>query len=378
MRFLHLSDLHLGKRLNEFSLLEDQAFILDQILSIARDRQVDGVLIAGDVYDKSVPSGEAVELFDSFLTGLAALGTEVFVISGNHDSAQRMAFGSRLLDRCRIHLSPVFDGEVRPTVLTDQYGEAAVWLLPFLKPAAARQLWPEAEIETYTDAVRAAVAAMEVDPSRRNVLLSHQFVTGAARCESEEISVGGVDNVDAGVFAPFDSVALGHIHSPQWVGRETVRYCGTPLKYSFSEARQQKSVTLVALEEKGRVDIETVPLTPLRDLRELRGTYMELTARSYYEDQSREDYLHITLTDEEDVLNAIARLRAVYPNLMRLDYDNRRTRETRSLDAGGDMEERSPMELLEEFYTLQNNQPMTPEQKRFAAGLMENVWEGSE
>lgn len=378
MRFLHLSDLHIGKRVNEFSMLEDQADILAQILEIADERQADGVWIAGDVYDKSAPSAEAVQLFDWFLTQLAGKDLSVFVVSGNHDSAERIAFGAHLLDKCRVYLSPVFSGKTEPVLLRDAYGEAAVYLLPFLKPAYAKRIWPESEIDSYSDAVRAAVESMDIRPERRNILIAHQFVTGAARCESEEVSVGGVDNVDAAVFDPFDYVALGHIHSPQWVGRETVRYCGTPLKYSFSEARQQKSVTVVTLLEKGRVEIDTAPLIPRRDMREIRGTYLELTARSFYQDFSTQDYIHATLTDEEDVLNAVERLRTVYPNLMKLDYDNRRTRESRTVGCAENVEEKTPMQLLEEFYRLQNNQPMNPEQEAFAAGLMEKIWEGQE
>ena len=303
MRFLHLSDLHIGKRLNEFSLLEDQAYILGQILEITKSEQPDGVLIAGDVYDKAAPSAEAV--------GLSRSGTAVFLISGNHDSPERVAYGSRILDRCRIYLSPLYEGKTEPVILKDEIGEVAVYLLPFLKPAMLRRFWPEEEIGSYTDALRLAVGAMDISPSRRNILVAHQFVTGASRCESEEVTIGGLDNVDASVFAAFDYVALGHIHIPQSIG-ETIRYCGTPLKYSFSEAGQEKSVTVVELSEKGSLQLRTIPLKPLHDLRELRGRYGELTARSFYEGTPTEDYLHIVLTDEEDVLGAAEKLRTIF------------------------------------------------------------------
>ena len=270
MKFVHLSDLHIGKRVNEFSMLEDQKYILEQILSLVRDEQADGVFLAGDLYDKAVPPAEAVRVLDEFLTRLAGMGVPVFAVSGNHDSAERVAFGARLLSGRGVYLSPVYDGHVERVCLTDDYGEVRVYLLPFVRPAVVRHVFEEEEIGSYQDAVRAAVEHMEVEPSVRNVLVAHQFVTGAARCESEEILVGGLDNVDASVFDDFDYVALGHIHSPQHVGRETVRYCGTPLKYSFSEAEQEKSVTVVELREKGRSEIRKIPLKPLRDMRRIR------------------------------------------------------------------------------------------------------------
>lgn len=378
MKLIHLSDLHLGKRVNEFSMLEDQQYILTEILQIIDREKPDGVMIAGDVYDKSVPSAEAVALLDDFLVRLAKRDLQVFLISGNHDSPERMAFGGRLMAQSGVHLAPVYDGKVSPSTLTDEYGPVNLYLLPFLKPAHVRRCFPEREILTYTDALAAAIEAMGVDPAQRNVLVTHQFVTGAARCDSEEISVGGTDNVDVSVFEPFDYVALGHIHGPQQVGRETVRYCGTPLKYSFSEAKHQKSVTVVELGEKGAVSVRTVPLTPMRDLAELRGTYEELTFRGFYDGTSYpRDYVHITLTDEEDIPDAVSKLRIIYPNLMKLDYDNKRTRAGIVLE-GAEDQQRSPLELLEEFYEKQNGQPMGEEQRAFAKNLMKRIWEEDE
>ena len=378
MKLIHLSDLHLGKRVNEFSMLEDQQYILTEILQIIDREKPDGVMIAGDVYDKSVPSAEAVALLDDFLVRLAKRDLQVFLISGNHDSPERMAFGGRLMAQSGVHLAPVYDGKVSPIPLTDEYGPVNLYLLPFLKPAHVRRCFPEREILTYTDALAAAIEAMGVDTAQRNVLVTHQFVTGAARCDSEEISVGGTDNVDVSVFEPFDYVALGHIHGPQQVGRETVRYCGTPLKYSFSEAKHQKSVTVVELGEKGAVSVRTVPLTPMRDLAELRGTYEELTFRGFYQGTSYpRDYVHITLTDEEDIPDAVSKLRIIYPNLMKLDYDNKRTRAGIVLE-GAEDQQRSPLELLEEFYEKQNGQPMGEEQRAFAKSLMERIWEEDE
>ncbi len=379
MKLIHLSDLHLGKRVNDFSMLEDQQYILAEILQIIDREKPDGVLIAGDIYDKSVPSAEAVALLDDFLVRLSKRELRIFVISGNHDSPERMAFGGRLMERSGVHLAPVYDGKVEPVVLTDQYGPVKLYLLPFVKPSHVRRCFPEREIATYTDAVSAAIEAMEVDTAVRNVLVTHQFVTGAARCDSEELSVGGTDNVDAAVFDPFDYVALGHIHGPQQVGRETVRYCGTPLKYSFSEAGHKKSVTVVELGAKGAVTIRTIPLKPLRDLVELRGTYEELTLRAFYEGTSYpRDYIHITLTDEDDIPDAVGKLRIIYPNLMKLDYDNKRTRAGIHLEGAEDVQQKSPLELLEEFYSSQNGQPMSEEQRAFARDMMERIWEEDE
>ena len=374
MKFLHLADLHLGKRVNGFSMLEDQAHILRQILAILDDEQPDGVLIAGDVYDKSVPSVEAVELLDGFLTELRARGVPVLLISGNHDSPERLAFGGRVMDSCGIHISPVYDGALAPVTLQDAFGPVHVWLLPFVKPAHVRRWFPDADIESYTDAMAEAVA--HIDTAARNVLVTHQFVTGGTRSGSEELSVGGTDNVDSGVFAPFDYVALGHLHGAQHIGRETIRYAGSPLKYSFSEARQHKSVTVVTLGEKGDVQVRTVALTPLRELREIRGSYDELTARSFYEHTTyRSDYLHLILTDEQDVFDAMSRLRTIYPYLMTLDYDNARTRAAGGMSVPAETERRTPLELFEALYQRQNHRPMSEVQRAYIAQLMEQIME---
>ncbi|MGN0708050.1 MAG: exonuclease SbcCD subunit D [Faecalibacterium sp.] len=380
MRFAHLSDLHLGKRVHEFSMLEEQQFILEQILSLLDRSAVDAVLLAGDLYDKPVPPAEAVRMLDWFLTELAGRGLSVFAVSGNHDSADRVAFGAQLLAGSRVYVSPVFSGAPTPITLKDPFGPLDVYLLPFLKPAAVRHIWPEESIESYNDALAAVLRRCAPDPARRSVMVAHQFVAGASACESEEPSVGGIDCVDASLFDAFDYVALGHLHSPQKVGRDTLRYCGTPLKYSFSEAGQQKSITLVDFGPKGQVELSTVPLTPRRELRQLRGTYMELTDRRFYADTATDDYLHITLTDEQDVPEALARLRVIYPNLMRLDYDNRRTREQHSVEAPTLAAQFSmtPLEHFSAFYQLQNNQSLTPQQTRFCQELIEQIWKEGE
>ena len=377
MKLIHLSDLHIGKRVNEISMLEDQEYILLQILQIIDDEKADAVLICGDVYDKSVPSAEAVTLFDDFLCRLAQRKIPVLIISGNHDSPERLAFGNRLLELGGIHISPVYDGNIRSVTLTDEHGEAVFWLLPFIKPTHVKRFYPDEGIESYTDAVRVALEKMPVDTSKRNILLTHQFVTGSVTCDSEELSVGGSDNVDAAVLEAFDYVALGQIHGPQNIGSNRIRYCGTPLKYSFSESAHHKSVTLVNLGAKGSLELQLRPLQPRRDLRQLRGSFAQLTDKGFYQGTATHDYLHIILTDEEDVPEAVGQLRVIYPNLMKLSYDNTRTRTNQTVDGAEDVQRKSPLELFDELYQLQNNQPMSERQRSFTLELIESIWEGS-
>lgn len=377
MKFFHLSDLHLGKRVNEVSMLEEQEYILSAIIRAADEVRPDAVLIAGDVYDKSVPAAEAVMLFDDFLCRLAKRRLPVLIISGNHDSAERLSFGGRLMELSGIHLSPVYEGEVSCVELSDSQGPVKFWLLPFLKPAHVRRHFPELEIADYSDALRAVIGKMAPDEGERNVLLCHQFVTGAQTCESEELSVGGTDNVDASVFEPFDYVALGHLHGAQNVGSERIRYCGSPLKYSFSEVSHKKSISVVELGAKGELSLSTLPLIPRHDMRQIRGSYAELSARSFYEGTATDDYLHIILSDEEDVPEAVGRLRTIYPNIMKLSYDNSRTRRSNLIEAAEDVQHKSSLELFEELYEKQNNRPMSEQQRRFVQGLIEEIWEGS-
>lgn len=380
MKLVHLSDIHLGKRVNEFSMIEDQEYILIQIINRIDEIQPDAVIIAGDIYDKSVPSEEAVRLWDDFLSKLAKRKLEVYAISGNHDSAVRFAQNSRIIDQAGIHLSPAYDGKLMHFTIPDEYseksGDVNLYMLPFIKPAVVRSFYPEEDIKDYTDAVRVALehAGGSIDPTKRNILVVHQFVTGAERCESEEITVGGLDNVDASVFDDFDYVALGHIHGPQKVKRDTIRYSGTPLKYSFSEKDHHKSLTVVTVKEKGQVQIELVPFEPLRDLRQIRGTYEELSDKRNYEGTETSDYIHAVLTDEEDIPDAISKLRIIYPNLMKLTYDNTRTRENKVIEGATDIERKSPIELFEEFYEKQNNQEMSDEQRELVSGLIEGIW----
>lgn len=376
MKLFHLSDLHIGKRVNEFSMLEDQEYILRQILKTADKEQVEAVLIAGDVYDKQVPSAETVRLFDWFLTQLNSRKLPVFVIGGNHDSVERLSFGAQIMEESGVYLTQSYDGKVVPVRLEDEYGPVNLWMLPFLKPAMVKRFFPEQEIVTYQDALETVIGNMELNREERNLLIAHQFVTGAVTGGSEdsvEVFVGGVENVDASVFADFDYVALGHIHRAQSAGGEQIRYSGTPLKYSFSEIRHEKSVTIAELKEKGSLTVHQVPLKPLHDMREIRGSYEELVLRENYQGTNLEDYLHVILTDENDIPDVIGRLRSIYPNIMKLDYDNQRTRRNQELMKEEAAVEQSPMELLGQFFSQQNNQEMSPEQTEYARTLMETI-----
>lgn len=373
MKIMHISDLHLGKRVNEISMLEEQRHILGQILDIAVNEQVNAIVAAGDIYDKQIPSEEAVQLFDDFLVKASALNIPLFAISGNHDSPERVSFGARLMIPSGIYLSQVYSGNQPPVTLTDEYGEVNIYMLPFVRPSAVRQYFEGETITSYDDAVRTAVKNMNVDTQKRNIIIAHQFVTGAVRCESETVMVGGLDNIGADIFDIFDYAALGHIHGAQHISRPETRYCGTPLKYSLSEAGQDKSVTIAELREKGNVNISTVKLSPIHDMRVIRGTYAEVTDPGFYTDNDRFDYVHIVLTDEQDIHDAVGRLRRIYPNIMKLDYDNLRTKASDILSAQAE-EDNSPEEMFAEFYKKYNNAEMNDEQKKYISDAVAALW----
>jgi len=376
VKIIHLADLHIGKRVNEFSMIDDQKYILNQILEIIDKEKPDAVIIAGDVYDKQVPSIEALELLDSFISDISKRKTTTFIISGNHDSAERLAFGSSLMAMGKIYISPVYNGKISKYTLKDDFGSANFYLLPFVKPSHVKRFFPDEKIESYTDAIKVVVDNLKLDTSEINILIAHQFVTGASRTESEEISVGGLDNVDASVFEDFDYVALGHIHRPQKIGTERIRYCGTPLKYSFSEVNDTKSVSIIEINSKEDFNLRMIPLIPKRDMRKIRGTYEELITKTSYESTNTDDYIHVTLTDEFNVVDAIQKLRVIYKNIMKLEYDNIRTRESRKINLDNMViENKNPLEIFSEFYKLQNNKEMDDEQKKIIKKIMEEVWE---
>lgn len=377
MRLIHLADLHIGRRVSEFSLLEDQRYILEQILEICADTQPDGILIAGDVYDKTIPSAEAVELLDEFLTSLAERQIPCWVVSGNHDSAERIAFGARIMAGRGVHMSRVFDGSLIPTTCQDDYGEVDIYLLPFLKPAQVSRFYPQAKIDSFQAAVGTVLANCPLKADRRNILVAHQFITSGGmeplRSDSESISVGGAENVDAALLGAFDYVALGHLHSPQWIGRESIRYAGSPLKYSFSEVHQTKSLTVVELREKGDISIRTEPLQPRRDMRRIRGPIGQLLTPATYFGTNTGDYLQVTLTDEEEIVDAMGKLRTVYPHVMHLDYDNRRSQALHQMGAALDAAQKTPLQLFAEFYQEQNNQELEPDQEGVVGRMLAQV-----
>lgn len=380
MRFLHLADLHLGKIVNGFNLLDDQRYALHEVVNLATEHEADAVVLAGDLYDKSQPSAEAVALFDEFLTELAKRGITCLAIAGNHDSAERVAYAGRLLRERGIIVSPRYDGPITKWTAEDAYGPVVFWLLPYIRPIDVRRAFPEHADEIgrdYTHAVHVALEACDMDPTERNVLVSHQFVTYAGaepeRSDSE-LSVGGLDNVDGHLFDRFDYVALGHIHGPQRIGRDTMRYAGSLLKYSYSEARQHKSAVLVDLGPKGTVDIELLPLPARHDLREIRGTVEQLTSLEALEAAAQagaapDDYIHAILTDEKPGLSDRERLRAAYPNLMGYEYDSSTAPRDR-IDispSGEEHAELSTQELFARFFEQMNDRPMSNAQKETAA-----------
>lgn len=379
MRFIHLSDLHIGKRVNGFPMLEDQRYILEQILERTKESAADAVIIAGDIYDKPVPSAEAVDLFDDFLVGLTKLGVMVFLISGNHDSAERISYAGRLLRESQVYISPRFDGTIHPISVSDDYGIVNVYLIPYIHPSLVRNAWPEEKIGSYDDAMRVLLEKSGADPNARNLAVVHQFVTAGGQSpeetDSEEKHVGGLDNVDASAFDAFDYVALGHLHGPQRIGRDTIRYAGSPLKYSFSEEKQNKSITLAELKEKGKVTYDLLPLEAKRDLRTVRGTFEEVTSPEFTARRKGDDYYRVILTDENDVPNALSRLRRrFYENLMILEYDNARTSSDVRIEAEEGEEEKEPIEVLGDLYQMQNGREMSLLQKETAEKLICRIW----
>lgn len=395
MRFMHLADLHIGKKVNGFSMLEDQRYVLEQVLKVAQQQNLDGVILAGDIYDKSVPAGEAVQLLDWFLTELVNLQLEVYMVSGNHDSIERLSFGSKLFAKSGLHVSSVYDGHLESIILQDEYGPLNLYLLPFVKPVHVRSALKNclvenfsrdvlgnavetedvfAHIQTYDDAIAEVLKEAELDASARNLLVAHQLVTGAERCDSEDVSVGGLDNVSAELFGDFDYVALGHIHGPQSMTRDTIRYAGTLLKYSFSECSHKKSITIVELKEKGNVDIITIPIKSIRDMRVIEGEYKTVMSREFYASTNREDYLKVVLTDELEIPEAMSKLRTVYPNIMALEYNNIRKHHMSDVDGAELAQVKQPIEYFREFYEKQNGTSMSDKQEAIVSEAIKEVW----
>ncbi len=369
MKFLHLGDLHLGKTLGDFSLIEDQRDILSKICSIAEEKKVDGICIAGDIYDKAIPSEAAVNLLDDFLNRLAEKKIACYMISGNHDSDDRLNFASRLLRNKGIYIAAKYQGELKKETFRDAYGEVNIYLLPYIKASLVRHYFPEEKIENYEDAVRLILEKAQINPEERNIILAHQFVAGKTAdpelAGSEgmgSLNVGQVERIGYDCFKDFDYVALGHIHSPQKVGREEVRYSGSPLKYSLSEVNNQKSVPLVTIEEKGEPKIELLPLKPLRDLRHLKGKREKLLAAENIVD--RDDFIYITLTDEDFLNNAMGIFQQYYPNTVKIDYENSHTKELKELDPAELAEERPLEDILSAFYEQVYGSKISEEERK--------------
>ena len=377
MRFLHLADLHIGKRVNGFSMIEDQKFVFEQVYNVIENEKIDGIIMAGDIYDKPVPSAEAVKLFDEMLTRLVSINLPIFVISGNHDSAERIGFGSDILSAAKVYMSRVYNGNLQKIELEDDYGKINVYLLPFIKPATVKNIYKEAEIKDYDDALEYVLSQEKIDKTKRNVIVSHQFVTGAMRSESEEVSVGGLDKVSVENYEAFDYVALGHIHRAQQMGRESARYAGTLLKYSFSEEKHNKSMTIVDLKEKGNIEIKEIPVKPLHDLKTIKGKFSKITSEEFYKELKKEDYYRAVLTDEDDILNAIGKLKSIYPNLMSMEYDNTRTRSYSVVDNVETGEAKSPLDYFEEFFEKQNGRKMSEKQRDYLLEILGEAREES-
>lgn len=376
MKFLHISDLHLGKRVHGFSMLEEQKYILNRILEIAENEKAEGVFLAGDIYDKLYPSAEAVALFDWFLVSLSKAQIKVFVISGNHDSPERIAFLGELTQQAGVYLSPVYRGKAQEVVLEDAYGKLHIYLLPFVKSVHVRHFFPEEKIADDTQAMEVVIKQMQLCRAERNILVAHQFAAGASRSDSEEISVGGLDAVDGSVYADFDYVALGHIHRPQRIGLDRIRYSGSPLKYSFSEWKDTKSVLLVEMREKGNCQIRDIALSPLHDMTKIRGTFEQVIHPENFPHADRESYLHITLLDEQDIPDAFRRLTHVYPNLMQMEYDNLRTAERKQLQIRRELAGIAPEEIFAQLYETMNNQPLLEVQRKYLQEKIEAIWKG--
>lgn len=375
MRLLHLGDLHIGKRVNEVLMLDEQKFALKQVLNICEDKKIEVVLISGDVYDKSTPIIDAVTAFSEFLTQLYNKGIFVFIISGNHDSPRRLEFGKNILKNDNVFIEGVFNGEIKKITKKDSFGNVNFYLLPFIHIAEIKAENGNS-FSDYTRGFDYLIKKTEIDENERNIILAHQFVTNAGeeaeRCASEIVSIGGLDNVDCSVFKPFDYVALGHLHRPQKIGRESIRYSGSLLKYSFSEVNDKKSVPVIELGEKGDLSIELVPIKPLRDMREIKGKMQELLTMA----GDKNDYIRAIITDEEEVYDAIGKLRAVYPNLMKLEFKNKKTVfNENSKTMAENVENKTPNQLFSEFFEIQNNVEMNEEQREIITEILKKMEE---
>lgn len=379
MKILHLADMHLGKAIQEQTLIEDQKYMLEKIIEKIKKEKIELVLISGDIYDKAIPSTEAVNLLDELLNTLVKeLKIKVCMIAGNHDSKDRLGFGNKIFENEGLYISSKYEGKIKKVELEDKYGKLNIYMLPFIKPVEVRQYFEE-EIKTYEDAMNVVMKNEEIDENERNIILVHQFVTAGTvspeRTESEILSLGGTDNVDISNFDKFDYVAIGHVHRPQKIGRDTARYAGTMLKYSFSEINHNKTVPVIDFKEKGNLTFELEELKPLRDMREIKGPIEQLIAPENYEGTNRNDYIRAIITNEEPVYDAIGQIKKIYPNTLKLELRNSKTNTNLEYDEANleKIKTKSEIELFDDFYKMQNNENLNEEQAKIMQSIIKEV-----
>ena len=380
MRILHLADLHLGKILQEESLLEDQKYMLEEIIKKVQEENIEIILISGDIYDRSIPQTDAVDMLDYFLNKLIKdLKKQVFIISGNHDSKESLGFGNKIFENDGLYISSKYEGQIKKVELQDEYGKLNIYLLPFIKPVEVKKYF-EDEILSYDETIKKIIEKENIDETQRNIILTHQFVTcigeEVERTDSETISLGGIDNVDISNYDKFDYVAIGHVHRPQRIGRDTARYAGTMLKYSFSEVNHKKTIPIIDFKEKGNINIKLVELTPLRDMREIKGPIEELTKKENYKNTNTEDYIKAIITNEEPVYDAIGQIRKVYPNVLKLEIQNSKSSVSQNDEKEKELQNiknKSEVELFNEFYKFQNYTELNDEQTQVIENIVKEI-----
>ncbi|NLW52684.1 MAG: exonuclease SbcCD subunit D [Tissierellia bacterium] len=372
MRIMHLADLHIGKRVNGFNMIEDQKFALDNILKLVEKQEVDVVMVAGDVYDLTVPSSEAIGLFDYFITSLSKMSVKVLLIAGNHDSSERLSFAKTLIKDSGIYVSRTFDNVVEKITLEDEYGPLNFYLLPFIKPIMVKRYYPELKIDDFQSAISNVINGIDLNVNERNIILSHQFIVGATTSESEELYLGGLESISVDIYKDFDYVALGHLHKRQSFRDGMVRYPGSLLKYSQSESDYIKKITILDFKSKGIVDIQEADIEYLRDMRNIKDFFHNIISKSTL-DNHKDDYIHITLYDEDEILDAISRLREIYPNIMSIRYENKKTEKEEKINANTSRT-KSPYDLFNEFYEYRNNVALDERKSEIIKKLIDDVW----
>lgn len=380
MKILHLADMHIGKNVIEQSMLEDQEYMLEQIIKKIKKEKIEVVLISGDVYDRSIPPSEAVNLLDNFLKILIKdLKLKVFIIAGNHDSKERLNFGSKIFEEEGLYICTSYEGNIKKVQLEDKYGKINIYMLPYIKPIEVKRYFEDTEINSYNDAIKNIIKKEKINQDERNIILSHQFVTAGntepEKSDSETLFLGGTENVDVSNYDKFDYVALGHIHGPQRIGRDTARYAGTILKYSFSEVNQKKALTVIDYKEKGNLEYKLIQLVPIRDMRVIKGPIEELLKEENYIGTNRNDYIRAIITNEEPIYDAIGQIKRVYPNTLRLDIENSKFVQSfeNKLTNIDEIKKRDELELFNEFFQFQNNTELNKMQTEIMKNIISDV-----